>query len=68
MRWKRKKDMDAPGKTVSTAVLDFVFGEPLPEPDVVESDTEQAWQQWLDAMRDRELDDDFQDTQPMHLH
>ena len=60
--------MDAPGKTVSTAVLDFVFGEPLPEPDVVESDTEQAWQQWLDAMRDRELDDDFQDTQPMHLH
>ena len=68
MRWKRKKRTDALDKTVSTIVLDLVFGEPLPKPEVVELETEQAWQDWLDSMADRAVDDGFVTTQPMRGH
>lgn len=60
--------MDGRTRTVSTVVLDFVFGAPMPEPEVLEKDTEQAWQDWLDAMAERSTGDAFENTRPLHLH
>jgi len=53
---------------VSTVLLDFVFGEPLPQPEVVEDDTEKAWQEWLDAIADQQAGATFEDTRPMRMH
>jgi len=59
-------------KKVSKMLLDFVFGEPIPQPEVVELDTEQAWQDWLDATAARANDKDdkitFERTAPMMIH
>lgn len=59
---------------VSTVLLDFIFGEPIAQPEVIEQDTEQAWQAWLDAMTARDAasdkdrdDDDFAHTVPMSM-
>ena len=59
---------------VSNVLLDFIFGEPIPQPEVIEQDTEQAWQAWLDAMIARDavsekarVDDTFERTVPMSL-
>lgn len=52
-------------RSVSAVLLDFVFGEPMPQPDVVEQDNEQAWQEWLDAKARQDRAADFEDTQPM---
>jgi hypothetical protein len=52
---------------VSAVLLDFVFGEPLPQPEVVEQDSEQAWQEWLDAKARQEDVIEFEDTHPMGL-
>ena len=60
--------MEAPARTVSTVLLDFVFGEPLPAPEVIEQDTEQAWQEWLDVMADNAAQDGFEPTRPMPTH
>lgn len=68
MRWIWRKRTPTPSRTVSTAVLDFVFGEPLPVPDVVVEDSAEAWQQWLNAVADQEEMVDFEPTQPMHLN
>jgi hypothetical protein len=50
-------------------LLDFVFGEPIPQPEVVTQDTEQAWQAWLDAMtaqeNEKEDKNGFARTVPM---
>ena len=59
---------------VSNVLLDFIFGEPIPQPEVIEQDTEKAWQAWLDAITARDADsrkgrDDavFQCTVPMSM-
>ena len=59
---------------VSNVLLDFIFGEPIPQPEVIEQDTEKAWQAWLDAIvaRDAASDKDaggdaFMRTVPMPL-
>lgn len=59
---------------VSNVLLDFIFGEPIAQPEVTELDTEKAWQAWLDAMAVRDgnaddgrKDDDFERTLPMSL-
>jgi hypothetical protein len=57
----------APAK-LSSVVLDFVYGEPLPQPEVVEGDTETAWQRWLDAVSDADAGADFEPTRPMAMH
>lgn len=54
MRWKWKSSSSPPTRKVSDVVLDLVFGEPLPQPDVTEEDTDEAWQRWLDAVSDQE--------------
>lgn len=59
-------------KKVSSVLLDFVFGEPIPQPGVIQQDTEQAWQDWLDATAARANDADDKDrierTVPMMMH
>lgn len=63
--------MNVKAKNVSTVLLDFVFGEPIPQPVVIEQDTEQAWQQWLDATTERDTQhnkDAFERTMPMLMH
>ncbi len=60
--------METQPRSVSTVLLDFMFGEPLPQPEVVEQDTEIAWQNWLDAMADQEVVIEFEDTIPTDLH
>lgn len=60
--------MNMRAKRVSTVLLDFVFGEPIPQPVVIEQDTERAWQEWLDATTERDAqhhNDDFAPTMPM---
>lgn len=55
---------------VSTVLLDFIFGEPIAQPEVIEQDTEQAWQAWLDAIANRgraQVDEKFESTVPMAL-
>jgi len=52
-------------RSVSAVLLDFVFGESLPQPDVVERDDEMAWQDWLNAMADQEAVIEFEDTRPL---
>ncbi len=62
--------MNTKAKKVSTVLLDFVFGEPIPQPVVIEQDTEQAWQEWLDAMTERDIElnkDSFERTVPMAM-
>lgn len=63
--------MNTKAKRVSTVLLDFVFGEPIPQPVVIEQDTEQAWQEWLDAITERDAQhdkDSFERTVPMLMH
>lgn len=65
------KIMTVKAKKVSTVLLDFVFGEPIPQPVVIEQDTEQAWQEWLDATTERDArhnQDAFERTRPMAMH
>lgn len=58
-------DPQAPQRSVSAVLLDFVFGEPLPQPEVVEHDSEQAWQEWLHAKARQDAVVEFEDTEPM---
>ena len=62
---KWRPGTNPPGRSVSAVLLDFVFGEPLPQPEVVEHDSEQAWQEWLDAKATQEAVSEFEDTVPM---
>ena len=64
MASKWKSDDKTPPRSVSAVLLDFVFGEPLPQPHVDERDDEQAWQDWLNAIADREAVIEFEDTRP----
>jgi len=59
---------------VSNVLIDFIFGEPNAQPEVIEEDTETAWQAWLDAMTARDAagddgrdDNGFEGTRPMSL-
>ncbi len=58
--------MQTPYRKVSTVLLDFVFGEPLPE--VIGDDTASAWQTWLGAVANRDVSQEFETTRPMVLH
>ncbi len=60
--------METQTKSVSTILLDFVFGEPIPQPEVIEESTEEAWQRWLNAMADKEAVIEFDDTKPLELN
>ncbi|MEO8545306.1 MAG: hypothetical protein ABI434_17110 [Burkholderiaceae bacterium] len=59
-------------KKVSSVLLDFVFGEPVPQLEVTLQDTEHAWQDWLEATAERANDaddtDSFGRTVPMMMH
>lgn len=62
---KWRPGTNQPSRGVSAVLLDFVFGEPLPQPEVVEHDSEQAWQEWLDAKARQEIVIEFEDTVPV---
>jgi hypothetical protein len=64
---KWRTSPDSQGRSVSAVLLDFVFGEPLPQPDVVEHDSEIAWQEWLDAKARQDKVIAFEDTLPTSL-
>jgi hypothetical protein len=71
MRKNLGKIMNVKARKVSTVLLDFVFGEPIPQPVVIEQDTEQAWQEWLDATTERDAQHNknaFEPTVPMAMH
>jgi hypothetical protein len=68
MRWIWRKQTTAPPRDVSTVVLDVVFGQPLPVPEVVVQDSAEAWQEWLNAVADQEAAVDFEPTQPLDLN
>jgi hypothetical protein len=69
MRMNVREIMSEKARKVSNVLLDFVFGEPIPQPEVVTQDTEQAWQAWLDAMtaqeNEKEDKNGFARTVPM---
>ena len=52
------------GRGVSALLLDFVFGDPMPQPEVVVRDDEPAWQDWLNALADQQAVVAFEDTRP----
>ena len=60
--------MQTPYRKVSTVLLDFVFGEPLPVPEVIEDDTASAWQTWPYAVANRDASQEFETTRPMVVH
>ncbi len=60
--------MRIPYRKVSTVLLDFVYGEPLPAPEMVEDNAPGAWQQWLDAVARQESVPEFEPTRPMLVH
>ncbi len=60
--------METQPRSVSAVLLDFVFGEPLPQPQVIEENSESAWQAWLNAMADQEAVVEFEDTEPLNVH
>lgn len=62
---KWRSTSNTPGRSVSAVLLDFVFGEPMPQPEMVEHDSEQAWQEWLQAKAGQEAVVEFEDTQRM---
>jgi len=72
-KWKKTAPIPPPtiapsppaSRGASAVLLDFVFGDPLPQPDVVEHDSEQAWQDWLDAKARQDGGKEFEDTRPM---
>ncbi|MCZ4315784.1 hypothetical protein O4H66_20490 [Comamonadaceae bacterium G21597-S1] len=37
----------------------------MPQPEVTENNSEQAWQEWLDARDRQDVVVEFEDTQPM---
>jgi len=59
--------MNTQTRSISTVLLDFVFGEPLPQPVVIEEDTAEAWQKWLNAVSDLECVVEFEPTKPMPM-
>lgn len=67
MQIKTGTSEKAKARNVSTALLDFVFGEPLPQPEVVERNDEQGWQAWLAAKQHQGSVVDFEDTRPTAL-
>ena len=67
METKWRSNKKEPKRSVSSKLLDFVFGEPLPQPEVLESNDEQAWQDWLNALADKEAVIEFEDTVPSSL-
>lgn len=62
---RSQSDENRQARSVTEVLLDFVFGEPLPQPEVVEHDDEKGWQAWLDAKSQQEIVPEFEDTRPM---
>ena len=62
---KWKTTSDTPPRSMSAALLDFVFGAPLPQPKVPEHGNQQTWQEWLDAKAGQETVIEFEDTEPV---
>ncbi len=63
MRNKHPSAQEPKARDVSSVLLDFIFGEPMPQPEVSEHDDEKAWQAWLDAKAAQDADDAFEDTE-----
>jgi len=67
MQLKWRERVQSTPRNVSAVLLDFVFGDPLPVPEVVVEDSAEAWQRWLNAVADQEAIVEFEPTQPQHL-
>ena len=65
LKWRNR--MKKSPRNVSTVLLDLVFGEPLPVPEVVVDDSAEAWQRWLNAVADQEAQVEFEPTRPQAL-
>ena len=59
--------MHPPTRNVATVLLDFVFGDPIPAPEVSEENTDEVWQKWLNAVTDQECVVEFEPTKPTGL-
>jgi hypothetical protein len=64
MQSKWRNRMKKSPRNVSAVLLDLMFGEPLPVPDVVVDDSAEAWQRWLNAVADQEAQVEFEETRP----
>lgn len=64
MQSKQRTTEKSKARNVSAVLLDFVFGEPMPQPEVIERNDEQAWEAWLAARKHQDTVVDFEDTQP----
>jgi hypothetical protein len=47
--------------------VDYIFGDPIPAPEVLEDDPDTAWQKFQDATREIEARADFCDTRPVDI-
>ena len=68
MRRKWRSNMAKDDRNMAEVLLDFVFGDPLPVPEVIEEDTAEVWQKWLNAVADSECVVEFEPTRPSRLN
>ena len=56
--------MSATIKSLLSDLVDYIFGDPIPAPEVIEDDPVSSWQKWEEAVK--EMDDliEFRLTQP----
>ena len=56
--------MSATIKSLLSDLADYIFGDPIPAPEVIEDDPVSSWQKWEEAVK--EMDDliEFRLTQP----
>ena len=67
MRRTSGKDAPRQARDQSGMLPDFVTGDRLPQPEVIERDSAEAWQQWLDAVAELECVAEFEPTHPTPL-
>jgi hypothetical protein len=64
----RKRTVSAPIKDLLSNVVDYIFGDPIPAPEVIESDPATTWGLWEDAVKKLdELVETRRTTQPSQL-
>jgi hypothetical protein len=56
--------MSATIKSWLSDLVDYIFGDPIPVPEVVEDDPASSWQKWEEAVKELDEIIEYRVTQP----
>ena len=56
--------MSATIKSWLSDLVDYIFGDPIPVPEVIEDDPVSSWQKWEEAVKELDEIIEFRVTQP----